>query len=449
MRTSKERPRSPRSLFTGSEGLRLAIFVIAAFALIAVVFGSFDDFFKTEKPKEEPKPAELVDVPIPSLNLDLIRKAKDETATQRINPELEIYEHLLIKALEIEPGSLRALGMKKDEYIVADIQKQPGRYRGKPVWFAGTIQDLRTDPAYIPGLKRRRTLGQLRTDDGKDILFCIVDEVPKGLTLGSYARVEGFFFKLRDQYHPTRVQSAPFLVGKDLLPAMKELKPVTKLDPKVLAGIHDKDLEKEAAEIEPLPFFHLMSYALNRPKPGGWKKEFRELDRKSGKAILNATGEVARGTPFRVLGSLYEVRIIAAEANPLGIDFWTYGWIEHPEAGTIGFRLPGRLGGKWRTGDYVVLYGYFMKRHYYETLPKNGARNFKAASFFVSDTISPWRLVSNPTDLYFKIVMTAIATILIAVLGFFVIRDSKGNREVREALLERRRSRRLAKRSEQ
>jgi hypothetical protein len=435
--------KGPRGLFEGRDGMRFAILVAASLVLAVVVFGG--DLLMTGGSKpEEPESAIIVpDVPVPIVDRDLVKKAKDATPDQRYLPEGEIYEHLLVKARDIAPGSLQALGMEEQGYTVDEIRRNPDRYRGKPVWFEGEVERLEPDTFKIPGLTNVRTRGLLRTDKGEPVFFAVVGPVPSSLTQGSYARIEGFFFKLRDERFPVHIVKAPFLVGHDLRPSFKKWEPVTELDPEVMSEIRD-DQPTDAAEIEQKPLYHLISYAMNRPREEGWKETYPDLTRDSWKEMMErANGGVPRGAPFRLHASLYRTRTVAAEANPLGVEHWTYVWVDHPDAGTIQVQLPGRLEGDWNINDYVVIYGHFFKRFYYETMPKAGARHFMWAPFFVADSMLHWKLRENPDDWSFRITMAGITVLLILLMTSLVIRDSRSDKQLREALVERRRKRRL------
>ncbi|PIE22411.1 MAG: hypothetical protein CSA62_12410 [Planctomycetota bacterium] len=431
-------------MLRGGDGMRIAILLLAALTLGAIVLGG-DMFFAPMTAPKKPETAKIVhQVPIPDINGKLLEQTKDATADQRFVLEPEIYEHLLVRSTDIAPGSLRALGMKESSYTVAQLRKQPERYRGKPIWFEGEIERLEQDTKRIPGLPNTRTRGLLRTDSGDPVFFTVVGDVSKQLTKGSYARVEGIFFKLRDERFPERIDKAPFIVGMDLRASFRKWEPVKTLDPSILSKIHDTTPE-EAAETEEIPLYHLISYAMNQPREGEWKQAYPDLDAKASRAIMEQDGSVKRGAPFRLNAALFQTHTVAAEANPLGVDFWTKAWIEHPDIGTVQIQMPGRLEGEWNMDDYVVVYGHFFKRTYYETLPKNGSRHFKMAPFFVADTMLHWRLKENANDATVKLIMTVVTIILILAMVMLVIRDSRSNHHVRDALIERRRQRRLAK----
>ena len=160
---------------------------------------------------------------------------------------------------------------------------------------------------------------------------------------------------------------------------------------------------------------------------------------------------------MRIVASLYWVRMIAAEPNPLGVKWWTDVWVEHQTCGLVWVRIPGRVLGTWRTGDYVVLYGHYLKNHLYEVgnefmwrarEPGTVTREtmIKRVPYFIADELLRWELVRHPSDRLFSYGLTTVTVLLVGLLCFLVYRDNKADKEVMKRIMERRR-RRLAKRS--
>ncbi len=438
-------PKWTRLLQPSAPGMRIAILTGAAVVLGFTIWGGLDMFSRGAERKAGGRPpvVHVKKVPILVLDRKLLAKIKDATKVQRFALEPEVYEHFLVNATKIVPGTLRAMGLP-DEPIPPDtLRRDPSRWRGKPLWYEGEVVLLRP-PEEIPGLPGfRKTEGRLKTPEGETILFAVIEPVPPEITLGSYARIEGLFYKLRDENFPEKVERAPFLVGAELRRAFPRFPPVKKLDPRVLAEVRDAS-DEDAMRIEQRPFYHLASYVMTRGEDPDWISTLPELEREHAVSMVNADGKIARGTYFRIEADLLWVQIEAAEANPLRVDFWTRAWLYHPTVGTIYVVVPGRAGKKdWHTGDPVVVYGAFFKHYRYETPgdPRNPASRFKDVPMFLAADLHPLVVVENPANTRIRLVLSALLTVFVGAMAWLVIKDRKEDQKLRQRLLERRRRR--------
>ncbi len=434
-------------LSPSSPGMRIAVLLFAAVVLGTIVWGGLSRFTrKKEGTKAEPL-VHSPQVPIPVVDRTLLARVKDETKIQRFTNEPEAYEHLLVTATRIVPGTLRAMGLPEEPIPPDTIRRSPDLWRGKPLFYEGEVVFLKP-PEPIPGMRDfQRTEGRLRTDDGETILFAVIEPIPEGITLGSFARIEGLFFKLRDENFPEKVEKAPFLVGPVLRRAFRKFPPVKELDPDLLATIRD-GTDREAEIIEDLPFYHLCSWVANRPDKSKWRRSLPEIEREDAVHMVHADGTIPRGASFKIVAELLWVQIEAAEANPLRVDFWTKAWLYHPTIGTIYVKIPGRVSKTdWKTGDDVVVFGAFMKRYRYETGATNSLRpgdRYKDVPFFVSDDLLPLVILENEANVIFRAAVTGAIALLIIILGILVIKDHRADQELRRHILERRRKRRRA-----
>lgn len=431
-----------RPFLQGKEALRFAVMLVLLIVVGALLGGTLEVFYSGASSSEKKEiPDREVEVPIPPVNHELLAKVKDETDRQKLDAEAEAYEHLLECARYIVPGTLRAMALGDSPTTVRELRQNPVRYRGRPVAFEGSVHELL--PAVpIPGMRGyKKTEGFLETASGDHVFFAVIAEVPKEIRPGSFARVEGLFFKLRNFYFPEKLTNVPHVVGYELRHSYGDFKPVTELDPEILATIHDSD--PKPGDVPQQPLYHLASFVKNRKVTEEWKRSVPVLGYDDIKSMVTADGRVPRGKDFRVLGALYDVQIKLAEPNPLGIEFWTRAWVKHRDCDAIQVNIPGRVRGGWRTGDFVVFYGAFMKRHWYEAGFVEGTqqRVEKIVPLFIADQLYRWELVDNPANVWIKAALTGVTLLLIGVVSLLVIRDSRSDQEVRERILQRRRRR--------
>ena len=123
------------------------------------------------------------------------------------------------------------------------------------------------------------------------------------------------------------------------------------------------------------PLWHLAGYARRqnevktladwrRIKPFNNEKQFLGV----------RDGKVAKGTPFRILGTFIMGRTFAAEANPLGIQKWTEAHIQIRELGgkIVPLWIPEDIGTDWQINATVEARGYLFKRYRFQS--RDGAR---------------------------------------------------------------------------
>ncbi|HHI81129.1 MAG TPA: hypothetical protein ENK02_14275 [Planctomycetes bacterium] len=387
-------------------------------------------------------------VPVPEIDLSLFKEVQEETSAQRYTNEPKPYLHLLRAALKLVPGSLREMGLPDQPVPVAELQKNPDKFRGSPLFYEGELLSIRP-PEKIPGLDGFEvTEGLIETKAKEKILFAIIEPLPEDIHRGSLVRIEGLFFKLRDENFPFKVKKAPYLIGVNLKRAFKEFPPVKTLDPKILGLVKDKSL-RESKKIEDLPYYHLASWLMNQKDRKDWPKKIPELTREIAVHMAQADGTIPRGKMFKIMANLLWVQVIKAEPNPLKVAFWSRVWVYHPTIGTIALKIPGKLPMDWKTGDEVVVYGAFLKRIYYET----GARKsewkyrFRIIPFFVADQLYRLRIVDNPVNGILRIFFLGLTAFLILALMILAVRDSRADKEIRDRLrrkkIERMRNRRM------
>ncbi len=422
--------------------VRIGVLIVAAALLGAIIFGGLGNLLNpAEKTTLITPPRNQIPIdagytiPVPKIDLSLFKDVREETSTQRYTNEPKPYLHLLRAAIKLVPGSLREMGLPDQPVPISLLQENPDHYRGSPLFYEGELLSLRP-PEKVPGIEGFEvTEGLIQTDSKEKVLFAIIDSAPRDIHPGSRVRIEGLFFKLRDENFPFKVKKAPFLIGANLKHAFKEFPPVKTLDPKILGQIHDKSL-REAKVIEDLPYFHLASWIMNQKDRKKWPTEIPELTRKIAVHMAQADGTVPRGKMFKIIANLLWVQVIQAGPNPLKVSFWSRVWLYHPTIGTIALKIPGKLPSNWKTGDDIVCYGAFLKRIYYETgAPrKEWKYRYRIIPFFVADQLYHLRVVDNPLNQILRLFFLVLTVFLILALMILAIRDSKADKEIRDRL---------------
>ncbi|GEM_PF-3183685 len=422
--------------------IRIGVLIVAVVLLGSIIFGGLGNLLNPREdttlitPPRNQIPLDAgYTVPVPEIDPSLFKDVREETSAQRYINEPKPYLQLLRAAIKLVPGSLREMGLPDRPVPISLLQGNPDKYRGAPLFYEGELLSLRP-PEKVPGLESFEvTEGLLQTDSKENVLFAIIEPAPKDIHPGSRVRIEGFFFKLRDENFPFKVKKAPFLVGANLKHAFKEFPPVKTLDKKILGQIRDKSL-REAKTIEDLPFFHLASWIMNQKDRKNWPKETPELTRKIAVHMAQADGTIPRGKMFKIIANLLWVQVIKAEPNPLKVSFWSRVWLYHPTIGTIALKIPGKLPHNWKTGDEVVAYGVFMKRIYYETgaSRKEWKYRFRIIPFFVADQLYYLKVIDNPLNQILRIFFVALTAFLVLALMILAVRDSKADKEIRNRL---------------
>ena len=449
MSPSIQNRKTRRGILAGKDGLRLAILSIASIVLLVIVFGGGVNLITRAILPEDQRAAREsvlseVQFHIPEIKMALLASVKEENASQRIIVEAAAYEHLIHVATQLYPATLRAMHLPGSAVPVESVRANPERFRGKPLFYEGTIRFL-GQPQAVPELVNTfRTEGLLETEDKQMIVFAVIENVPEDLKRGSLARIEGLFFKLRDASFPVAYKYAPFLVGPSLRPAFKTFEAVTELDAGVLDLVADSN-DKDAANINVEALYHLTSYVMGRAKEKISKPapNLSEVEYK-----LFTSGDAAdlrklRGKPFRILGNLYHLQRTFAPSNPLGLEHWTKAWIYHPDVPNLEVRIPGRVEGDWERSEDVVVTGHFLQMHHWEVGQKlQGTTAFRTTPLFIADKIQHWKYVPNPQNTLIQGILGVITIFLILLFVFLVKRDSKAEKEVMEHLIERRKRRR-------
>jgi hypothetical protein len=398
-------------------------------------------------------PIAPVQVAIPKIDQELLRTARDAEHGDRLVLEPDPLAHLLEKTIDIVPSVAEALGKPEQPVPIAHLRTSPQTYRGAYLWYTGRLTYLSPGKSGHPVTGYRIHEGALETQDGETVLFRV--SLPPRVQVDDFVRIEGFFLKLRDSAANPRADMAPLLVGPELFPDYPPWDPVTELDPEVFAPIQDgivvdgvwvdeQDAARTLDESEDIPLWTLASYANARrggaeDTLGHWrgipafvtKDQLDEVKR----------GEVAAGTPFRLLGTFVMARWFAARPNPAGIRYWSQAWIQIRDLGgkIVPVWIPRKVEG-YQFNQSLEVRAYYLRRFIYDLQNQDG----KAFTpLFVAADLDRFSAgPEHPMTKWAKAGFAAAVAALIALFFFIARRDGKASAVHEQEMIERRRKRR-------
>jgi hypothetical protein len=386
----------PQLIPTIPPAARFAVFGII---IAALVYGmSAMSSGPATKPNEDPV---TTVVPVPVLDNQILATAKDGDREQRLLLEAEPLRHLLQKAIDVGPTVAAALAMPEQPVPVAVVRQDLGQWRHRWIYYEGQLEDLAgpRDGNPVPGYSIYEAT--VRLADGEAVLAAFSLPPGPGIERGSWVRVEGYLLKLRDTTYPRELNAVPMLVGRQIQLDHQDWGKVTALDPELLAKIDDRSfwpgdpmwhtIEEDQTEA----LWHLAAYARDTADTrtlADWRR-IPILDAEGVHKQLN-DGNIARGTPLRVFGTLIQRTTVAAPSNPAGIHLWTVAWIQVREYGgtLVPIWVPKRTADlPWKTP--LEVRGFFYRWQAYETL--KGER--RRAPLFVAADLDVYNLEVDRT----------------------------------------------------
>lgn len=444
-------PEEPRPLMRRGEAIRILVMaVVLGILMIAYLIqvpGSRDEAVRNI-------PVRHTEIVVPQLDAALLATVRDRTRVERIQTEENVLAHLLEQSLDIVPAVAQALGMPNEPVPIANLRADPASWRGKYLWYEGTVESLAKPRSGHPrlGYKIHEAILRTRAGDAVVALFSLPSD-PE-LKVGSFVRCEGFFMKLRDGNFPP-LDEAPVLVGPGLQPAIAEREQVTELDPQVLAQVLDGRLGPDGLLADPqeggnplvdsqgLPLWHLASYAQHREATSTREQLLAVPPFVKQEQFYDAQlGRIPRGTPMRVLGSFIEATTMPARMNPYGFRHWSEVWIQCRDLGgrTIAVWLPDdiALSGEWRHGAPVQVHGLLFRRYYFES--REGQPT--VAPVFVAAKLNRFELPDDPLGLAGGIAIAGTFSLLCVFLFWNHRREQRARRDHEQQMIARRRRRR-------
>lgn len=386
-----------------------------------------------ERPEQAPAPeAPAAAIALPQLDDTVLALARDDTREHRLVLEPEPLRHLLAKAIDVGPTVAQALGRPERMTPVAEVRAAPGTFRRRWLWYEGKLEQLSgpQEGHPLPGYAIREAT--VRLADGEAVIAAFSLPPEAGIAVGSWVRVEGYFLKLRDLTYPAAIDRAPMLVGRSVQPDYADWPPVTRLDATLLAKVDDasfwpgdlawRTIEEDQTEA----LWHLAAFARDTASERTLE-DWRRIGTLNTHEVHEklVAGQLARGTPMRVIGTLIKKTVIAAPPNPAGIEAWTVGWVQVREYGggvLVPVWVPKRV--ELETRAQLEVRGFYYRWQAYETIQNERRR----APLFVAADLDVYDLETGRT-------MQTIGTWLLAVFsGFVALAFWTQRREARRAL---------------
>ncbi|MCU0863075.1 MAG: hypothetical protein MUC36_04725 [Planctomycetes bacterium] len=397
----------------------------------------------------EPKPVastenQPTEVAVPALDRNLLAQAKDDDREQRLQLEAEPLRHLLAKAIDVGPTVAAALGMPEQPLAVATVRNEKELWRGRWIWFEGVLEQLNgpREGNPVPGYSIYEAT--VRTAAGDAVLAAFSIPPERGLERGSWVRIEGYLLKLVDITYPTDLREAPMLVGRQIHRDYEDWPPVQTLDPAMMSKVDDSSywpgdlmwhtLEEDQTE----PLWHLAAFVrdtADRRTLADW----RQIE------ILQAglhdrlrDGEIPRGTPMRVFGTLIQRTTMAAPANPAGIKSWTVAMLQCREYGgtLVPVWVPKRVA-ELEPRASLEVRGFYYRWFAYET--RNGER--RRAPLFLAADLDVYDLEVNRTMEGIGLWLAGLACVLLLLAWWSQRRTARSEVQHRREMDERRRRR--------
>ena len=154
------------------------------------------------------------------------------------------------------------------------------------------------------------------------------------------------------------------------------------------------------------------------------------------------TGQLARGTPFRILGSFVQAHWEPAQTNPIGVDAWTEVWIQVRDLGSKAFPvwIPKRLErGSFRRGDDLEIRAHYFRRIAFET--RDGVR---FSPLFIAAELDRYEEVTHPATTIAGFVFAGFIASIAALFWLIARSDGRRRKQHEEKMAAKRRNRTLA-----
>ncbi|MBX3462075.1 MAG: hypothetical protein KF830_02815 [Planctomycetes bacterium] len=419
-------------------------FLVAGAMLAAMVYVVFGLGEGPEPTADEPRVEPVVAVPI--LDRAVLGAAGDDTRERRLQLEPEPLRHLLALAIDVGPTVAAALGAPEEAVPLKVLRADMPTWRGRWLWYEGTLEDLQGPREGHPLAGYSIYEATIRLADGGHAIAAFSIPPEDSIRRGAWVRLEGYLLKLRDTTYPLDLRQAPMLVGRSIQRDYEDWGGVHALDAAVLATIDDSSywpgdkmwhtLEDDQTEA----LWHLAAFArdtTDRRTFGEW----RQLPALNAAEFFDRCkdGQLERGLPLRIIGTLIWRTTLAAPANPAGIKFWTVAWVQVREYGgaTVPIWVPRRVG-ELPLRAQLEVRAHYYRRFAYEA--SNGERRF--VPLFVAADLDPFVLGTDPTMRLLGLVLGGILTGLMLLLWWSQRRAERDALQHQRAMDDRRRRRR-------
>jgi len=387
-------------------------------------------------------------VTVPELDNKILAGTKDGTRKERLQVEKEPLAHLLAESIDVGPTVAAALNVPATMVPVSDLREKLDDWRHRWIWYEGKLTQLLGPRPGHPIDGYAIYEATVRLADGEAVIAAFSIPPQDGVEVGDWVRVEGYLFKLRDTTYPEKLDSVPMLVGRTMERDYEDWPKITELDSSMLEGLHDDTLwpgdlaMRDVDEDQSEALWHLGAFV--RDTADQWDlKKWRKVEPLSVgdpyDRLIN--GEVERGEPMRVFGTLIRRRTIAAPANPANIRFWTSAWIQASGFGghLIPIWVPGRVGELPMRAQLEVK-GFYYRWYVYDS--QQGKRY--RVPLFIAPDLDQFELKTGETMQTIGIWLGSAALLLVIGLLWSQRRATRSALRHSRDMDARRRKRRLA-----
>lgn len=427
-------PRMPAWVRFAMAGVIAALFLYAFLMLNAV-----------EQTNADPDRVLEKIVRVPELNEKLLATTRDKSRSDRLLVDAEPLRHLLAKSIDVGPSVAAALQIPAEMVPVEELREHVDQWRHRWLWYEGKLTTLsgarKGHP--IDGYSVYEAVIEL--EDGNSVMVAFSLEPKDKLKVGDWVRVEGYYFKLRDLTYPDKLDRVPMLVGRTIERDYEDWPKVTTLDQSLFEGLDDSSwwptdlpahtVEEDQTEI----LWHLGAFVRDTAEDRTFA-EWRRIEPLSVAEPLDRlrAGEVARGEPMRIFGTLIRRSTIAAPANPANIKFWTTAWLQvHSFGGhLIPIWVPKKVG-KLPMQAQLEVRGFYYRWFIYD-----GAEARFKAPLFVAADLDLFEIDADETMQEIGVWLGSILSALLIVIFWSQRRSSRSALKHSQHIDERRRKRR-------
>ena len=298
------------------------------------------------------------EVTVPALDDEILAKTRDSTRQDRLLIEKGPLAHLLAEALDVGPSVAAALDMPSEMVPVAEVRAAIDTWRHRWLYYEGALTQLSGPKGGHPVDGYSVFEATVRLADGESVFAAFSmppstkAETSESIAVGDWVRVEGYLMKLRDTSYPAKIEESPLLVGRSIEQDYEDWPAVEELDAAMLQGLRDDTLWpgdlawRGVEEDQTEALWHLGAFA--RDTADQWTlADWRKIEPLSVAEPYDrlVNGDVGRGEPMRIFGTLIRRRTVAAPANPANIRYWTTAWIQASSFGghLIPVWVPGKV----------------------------------------------------------------------------------------------------------
>ena len=267
------------------------------------------------------------EIAVPKIDVAALEAvAADDRPEQRVVLSGPALEAGFKSSGQIFDGVYAALGGRELTAQIADeIVNAPKEHRGQLLRARCFVEDIRELPN-PDSAEQPRHFVRAHLEDGRVLYFAAAEIVGIAPVPGDFVRMDGLFVRVQREEVEGQWREGPLLVGPRMYESFPKLAPVTALDGKAFAFVHDDSLEQGFAGLDDDSYWDLVSYSKNlTPGTVNWN-EAPQLDNKTIQSIYK-DGSAWRGKPVR----LNEARMLnvwkqSQGENPLRMDQFVEGW---------------------------------------------------------------------------------------------------------------------------